>query len=58
MARTETTVELDRNIHRYFWPLPFLNFWLLVMWATAVTQITVFALFMTQQAQFEVGSPW
>jgi hypothetical protein len=58
MARTETTVELDRKLHRYFWPLAFLNFWLLIMWAAAVTQIVVFALFMQDQSQFQLGTPW
>jgi len=63
MARTATsaasgTIEIDRKLHRYFWPLPFLNFWLLIMWAAAITQIVVFSLFMQQQNQFQVGTPW
>jgi len=58
MARTETTVQLHRHQHRFFWPLSFILFWLLVMWASAITQIVVYALFMQQQSQFQLGTPW
>jgi len=58
MARTETTVQLNRHQHRFFWPLSFILFWLLIMWAAAVTQIVVYALFMQQQSQFQLGTPW
>ena len=58
MAQTIETVQVRRRFRQYQWPEAQLNFWLLVMFAAAATELGVFVYFMTVQAQVRVPSPW
>ncbi|KAK8221959.1 hypothetical protein M8818_000126 [Zalaria obscura] len=57
MARSNsgTRVIIRRG---YYWPDQQLNFWIIVMLATAGTILGIFADFITVQNQLKVGIPW
>ncbi len=43
---------------KYVWPESQFNFWLLVMFASAATELGIFAYFITVQNTLRVGTPW
>lgn len=43
---------------KYYWPDMQLNFWTIIMLATAGVLIGIYATFMAIQMRFRVGIPW
>lgn len=43
---------------KFYWPDAQLNFWTIMMLATAGTLIGINAMFITIQQRFRVGIPW
>ena len=56
MATTEIVTVQRRR--KYYWPQAQLNFWLLITFVAAGTNLGVFANFMTIQTQMNLGTPW
>jgi len=57
MANT-TVIRIFSRKRRYTWPEAQLNFWLIVMIASAATILGINAYFMVVQARFHLGVPW
>jgi hypothetical protein len=57
---TARSVSRTRVVVRqsYYWPDQQLNFWILVMIAAGGTLIGVFASFIVDQQQLQLGIPW
>ena len=54
---TTEVIAVERR-RRYHWPEAQLNLWLILMLASAVVTVGVFAYFMTVQTQMNLGIPW
>ncbi|KAJ9624151.1 hypothetical protein H2203_005601 [Taxawa tesnikishii (nom. ined.)] len=59
MARSDRSRETRIVVQqRYYWPDQQLNFWIIIMLATAGTILGIFADFIMVQNQLRVGIPW
>ena len=54
----ETIIRVLERKRKYIWPEAQLNFWLIIMIASAATILGVFSYFMVVQAKFNLGVPW
>ncbi len=54
----ETLIRVLERKRKYMWPEAQLNFWLIIMIASAATILGINAYFMTVQSRFHLGIPW